>query len=91
METEEAVLTLAALSQPTRLEAFRMLVRHEPDGLPAGLHTLAVRVADCLPILFSDRAGAAVGVAHAGWRGLAAGVIENTVAAMACDPARIAA
>jgi ArsR family transcriptional regulator, arsenate/arsenite/antimonite-responsive transcriptional repressor len=36
METEEAVLTLAALSQPTRLEAFRMLVRHEPEGLPAG-------------------------------------------------------
>ncbi|MGY3486931.1 ArsR family transcriptional regulator [Bradyrhizobium sp. USDA 4011] len=36
METEEAVLALAALSQPTRLEAFRTLVRHEPDGLAAG-------------------------------------------------------
>lgn len=36
METEEAVLTLAALSQPTRLEAFRVLVRHEPEGLAAG-------------------------------------------------------
>lgn len=36
METEQAVLTLAALSQSTRLEAFRMLVRHEPDGLAAG-------------------------------------------------------
>ena len=36
METEEAALALAALSQTTRLEAFRTLVRHEPDGLAAG-------------------------------------------------------
>jgi ArsR family transcriptional regulator len=36
MEIEEAVLTLAALSQPTRLGAFRVLVRHEPEGLAAG-------------------------------------------------------
>jgi DNA-binding transcriptional ArsR family regulator len=36
METEQAVLALAALSQSTRLEAFRTLVRHEPDGLAAG-------------------------------------------------------
>jgi ArsR family transcriptional regulator, arsenate/arsenite/antimonite-responsive transcriptional repressor len=36
METEEAVLALAALAQSTRLEAFRALVRHEPDGLAAG-------------------------------------------------------
>ena len=36
MESEVAILALAALAQPTRLEAFRLLVRHEPDGLPAG-------------------------------------------------------
>jgi ArsR family transcriptional regulator, arsenate/arsenite/antimonite-responsive transcriptional repressor len=36
METQEAVMALAALSQPTRLEAFRALVRCEPDGLAAG-------------------------------------------------------
>ncbi|WP_407170482.1 ArsR/SmtB family transcription factor [Bradyrhizobium sp. ORS 111] len=36
METEEAVVTLAALAQSTRLEAFRALVRHEPDGVAAG-------------------------------------------------------
>jgi ArsR family transcriptional regulator, arsenate/arsenite/antimonite-responsive transcriptional repressor len=36
MELNEAVETLSALAQPTRLEVFRMLVRNEPDGLPAG-------------------------------------------------------
>jgi DNA-binding transcriptional ArsR family regulator len=36
METEEAVLALAALSQATRLEAFRALVKHEPEGFAAG-------------------------------------------------------
>ncbi len=41
---------------------------------------LAVLVADCLPVLLADRAGSVVGAAHAGWRGLAAGVLESTVA-----------
>jgi DNA-binding transcriptional ArsR family regulator len=36
MENEQAILALAALAQPTRLQAFRVLVKHEPDGLPAG-------------------------------------------------------
>ena len=40
---------------------------------------LGVLVADCLPVLLADRAGGIVGVAHAGWRGLAGGVLENTV------------
>jgi hypothetical protein len=36
MDTESALAALNALSQSTRLEIFRLLVRHEPDGLPAG-------------------------------------------------------
>jgi ArsR family transcriptional regulator, arsenate/arsenite/antimonite-responsive transcriptional repressor len=36
MESEQTVLALAALAQPTRLDAFRLLVKHDPVGLPAG-------------------------------------------------------
>src|SRR4051812_39998401 len=36
MESKLAISALAALAQPTRLEVFRLLVRNEPDGLPAG-------------------------------------------------------
>jgi len=46
----------------------------------------AVKIADCMPVLLCDRAGASVGIAHAGWRGLAQGVVENTIRAMAVDP-----
>ncbi len=42
----------------------------------------AIMVADCLPVFLCDRGGSVVGVVHAGWRGLAAGVIEQTLATM---------
>jgi len=43
---------------------------------------LAIMTADCLPVLLASSDGKVVGAAHAGWRGLAAGVIEQTVALM---------
>jgi ArsR family transcriptional regulator len=36
MEDEQAIMALAALAQPTRMQAFRTLVKHEPDGMAAG-------------------------------------------------------
>ena len=51
----------------------------------------AVRTADCLPVLFCARDGREIAAAHAGWRGLAAGVLENTVTAMATRPDQLMA
>lgn len=51
----------------------------------------AVRMADCLPVLLGDSAGTVVAAAHAGWRGLAAGVIEAALDAMRTPPARLSA
>lgn len=46
----------------------------------------AVLTADCLPLLLCDKAGSTVAAVHAGWRGLAAGVVETTLAAMQVPP-----
>lgn len=54
-----------------------------------------VLVADCLPVLLCSRDGGVVGAAHAGWRGLAGGVLDHTVAALCeaagCAPADLLA
>lgn len=47
--------------------------------------------ADCLPVLFTDQAGACVAAAHAGWRSLVAGILENTVASMQVAPSQVIA
>ncbi len=51
----------------------------------------AVMTADCLPVLLFDRLGTVVAAAHAGWRGLVAGVVEETIDAMAVEPAELVA
>ncbi len=47
----------------------------------------AVRTADCLPLLFCARDGSEIAATHGGWRGVEAGIIENTVAALETDAA----
>jgi len=50
---------------------------------------LAILTADCLPVLLCADDGREVGGAHAGWRGLAGGVLENTLATMRTSPDRV--
>lgn len=52
---------------------------------------LAILTADCLPVVFAADDGSEVGAAHAGWRGLASGALEATVAAMRTPPSRLLA
>jgi YfiH family protein len=52
---------------------------------------IGVLTADCLPVLFCDADASVVGVAHAGWRGLASGILEATIAKMGADPGRLMA
>lgn len=52
---------------------------------------LAVLTADCLPVVLAARDGTAIGIAHAGWRGLAAGVLESTLDALAVPPGEVVA
>jgi len=51
----------------------------------------AIQVADCMSVLFAARDGSEVGAAHAGWRGLAGGVLEATVRALATPPSKLQA
>ena len=81
-----------------RLRAEHALPDADPEPADASISTdpalaCAVMVADCLPVLFAGPG--VVGAAHAGWRGLAGGVLENTVTAMCevahCEPRDISA
>lgn len=73
----------------------RDATQDEPDGDAAvtaepGV-VLAILTADCLPVVFASDDGRVIGAAHAGWRGLAGGVLERTVEAMQVDPGRLLA
>jgi len=76
-----------------------VVIADDVSGVPAADASIArrpdtvcaVMMADCLPVLLCDRNGGAVGIAHAGWRGLAAGVIENTVHAIGLPPGHMLA
>ncbi|MCS3903873.1 YfiH family protein [Methylohalomonas lacus] len=76
----------------------RVIAAHTIDDGPADASwtdrpgvVCAVLTADCLPLLLTDRGGSCVAVVHVGWRGLVAGVIDATVAALPAHPADLLA
>ena len=66
-----------------------------PEGDAAMTHApnrvCAIKAADCMPVLLADDAGTVIGAAHAGWRGLCAGVIEETIRRMGLPGERLVA
>ncbi|WP_237060514.1 peptidoglycan editing factor PgeF [Microbulbifer sediminum] len=98
----QLVLELQLPSEPQWLEQIHSdrIVEAHRDGLvrtadasfsrEAGT-VCAVLTADCLPLLLCDRAGSIVAAVHAGWRGLATGVVRNSVRALDCAPGELLA
>ncbi len=84
----------AAMPQPPKwlaqMHGTRVVNADEITDVPAADASVAhakstvcaIMIADCLPVLFSNRAGTRVAAAHAGWRGLSGGVLANTVKAL---------
>ena len=70
------------LSERPRADAAVTSLRERP---------VCVLTADCMPLFLCDRRGQRIAVAHAGWRGMAAGVIENAVAALHAAPRDVVA
>lgn len=88
-----APLWLRQVHGTTVIEASSWSAGVQADGAVARApgSVIGVLTADCLPVLFCDAGASVVGVAHAGWRGLASGILEATIAKMAIDPARLMA
>jgi YfiH family protein len=80
---------------PATVAALERAIDEEPEADAAVTSVpgtvLAILTADCLPVVFAADDGSEVGAAHAGWRGLASGALEATVAAMRTPTSRLLA
>lgn len=72
----------APFTKPPQADA---AVTRQPDQV------CVIQVADCMPVLFAARDGSVIGAAHAGWRGLAGGVLEAALRAMQASPSNVLA
>lgn len=77
---------LSQVHGPTTLKYDLACTGDAADAIVANQHSqvCAVMTADCLPVLFCNKQGTVVGAAHAGWRGLEAGILESTLSEMQC-------
>jgi hypothetical protein len=82
LEPSRVDVALAPALEPSRADA---------TVARTAARVCVIQVADCMPVLFAARDGSAVGAAHAGWRGLAGGVLEATVRALGVPPAGLIA
>lgn len=92
----QAPLWLSQVHGARVVEAAAAIARGLPESADAAYTKVAnvpcaIMVADCLPVLFCDESGTTVAAAHAGWRGLAGGVLQATVAAMRVPSANVLA
>jgi YfiH family protein len=80
-------------NQVADLDIFRESDVPTADGAVVSMagRVATVLVADCMPVLVADKRGGRVGIAHAGWRGMAAGVIENVVRALGAPEGEVVA
>jgi hypothetical protein len=101
-ETSRSKLRAMLPADPCWLRQVHGVHVVDAAGAPAGVEAdaaftrernvvCAVTAADCMPVLLAGERAEAVGIAHAGWRGLCGGVIEATVAAMATPARRLLA
>ena len=92
-EGPEAAMTTArgasATAESARLST--RILRADASVTRALGRVCVIQVADCMPVLFAACDGSAVGAAHAGWRGLAGGVLEETVRHLGVPPAQLIA
>ncbi len=80
------LVTLKQIHSDKALIATKPWDGDQPEGDALVTNTagilVAVKTADCVPVLFADKSGKVVGAAHAGWKGAIGGVLESTVAKM---------
>ncbi len=102
VERNRMLLNTVLPSEPVWMEQVHGIVVSDADHASCQPHADAsvsrnrhsvcvVMTADCLPVLLCDHQGIVVGAAHAGWKGLAAGIIEATVKAMGVPPHKLMA